>query len=115
MSDAEDVLVGQLAWAGAPRPEREYVFSPPGSLTPTGRPHRWRFDLAWPDRRLALEVEGGVWTTGRHTSGSGFEADCRKYNEAALEGWAVLRVTTNMIRRGEALDLALRALQRPRP
>ena len=54
---------------------------------------KWRFDYAVPSLRIALEVEGGVWTGGRHTSGAGFLRDIEKYNEAALNGWLVLRCT----------------------
>lgn len=61
---------------------------------------RWRFDFAWPEQRVAVEVEGGIWSNGRHTRGSGFEDDCEKYNEAAVDGWRVLRVTSSMIDEG---------------
>ena len=53
---------------------------------------KWRFDYAWPDKMVALEVEGGVWTMGRHTRGIGFVRDMEKYNAATLLGWRVLRV-----------------------
>lgn len=52
---------------------------------------RFRFDFAWPDERVALEVEGGAWTGGRHTRGIGFIRDMEKYNLAACLGWRVLR------------------------
>jgi hypothetical protein len=78
---------------------REHRFAPP---------RRWRFDVAWPDRLFAVEVDGGVWTCGRHVRGKGFEADCRKLNEAALMGWRVLRVTPAMVKSGEALALVER-------
>jgi len=104
-----------LAW------ETEFVFAPP---------RRWRFDFAWPAFRIALEVEGGVFgrmltiesghetragqrveiahgtrvrAGGRHNDGRGMEKDLEKYNHAAICGWAVLRVTTRMIRDGEAI------------
>ncbi len=63
---------------------REYVFAK--SL---GR--RWRFDLAWPDEMLAVEIEGGRFSGGSHVRGVRFGEDCEKYNAAILLGWRVLR------------------------
>lgn len=54
---------------------------------------RWRFDFAWVDKKIAVEIEGGVWSGGRHTRGMGFIADCEKYNEALFLGWRVFRLT----------------------
>lgn len=59
---------------------------------------RWRFDFAWVRQRVAVEIEGGAWTQGRHTRGVGFGADCAKYNAATLAGWRVLRFTGDMLR-----------------
>lgn len=68
---------------------------------------RWRFDYAIPAYKIAIEVEGGVWTGGRHTSPKGFLNDMTKYNAATVMGWRVLRTipdelysnaTLNMIR-----------------
>ena len=75
---------------------------------------KWRFDfvLRWNTFKhgIALEVEGGTWSGGRHTTGAGFEKDCEKYNQAAILGWRVLRVTGPMIKDGRALATAERAL-----
>lgn len=75
----------------------------------------WRFDFAMPERRLAVEVEGGAWTGGRHTRGTGFHADLRKYAAAARLGWTVIRVDPAMIRSGEAIDTVRSVLQRNPP
>lgn len=53
----------------------------------------WRFDYAIPACKIALEVEGGVWTRGRHTRPRGFLGDIEKYNAATLMGWRVFRTT----------------------
>jgi hypothetical protein len=61
---------------------------------------RFRFDFAHLPSMTAIEIEGGVWTGGRHTSGSGYTRDCEKYNLALTEppcGWAVFRLTPSMI------------------
>ena len=80
---------GFFVAAGLPAPVREFRFH---------ATRKWRFDYAWPKQRVALEIEGGVWTGGRHTSGSGFVKDMEKYNAAALAGWRVFRVTPNHLR-----------------
>lgn len=103
MSDAEDALLWQLRVSGVPVPTREYRFIVS---------RRWRFDLAWPTLKVAVEVEGAIWTSGRHTRGSGYEADMEKYNEAALAGWTVIRVSPEMVDDGRALAVIERAVRR---
>ena len=61
---------------------------------------------------MALEVEGGVWTGGRHTRGAGFLKDAEKYNTAATLGWRLIRVTPKQIQTGEAF-VWLRKILRP--
>jgi len=70
---------------------------------------KWRFDFAWPEQMVALEVEGGIWAGGRHTTGKGFTNDCEKYNHATCMGWKVLRVTADWIvdREGNQVGNAL--------
>lgn len=101
MSNLEDLLLYQIKVSGLPKPVREARFHPT---------RRWRFDLCYPDFMVAVEIEGGIWTGGRHTTGKGFEADCIKYSEAALLGWMVIRVTGGMIKSGLALHMIGRAL-----
>jgi very-short-patch-repair endonuclease len=83
-------------------PEREYTFAPP---------RRFRFDFCFLDKKLAIEIEGGVWSGGRHTRGSGYSKDIVKYNMATLLGWRVLRFTTEMVDSGEAINVTLEALR----
>lgn len=75
--------------------EREFRFAPP---------RRWRFDFAWPDKKIAIELEGGVYSSGRHVRAQGFENDCLKYNEAVLRGWRVLRFAGRQITNGAAIN-----------
>jgi very-short-patch-repair endonuclease len=93
-SNAEESLAAELRWLRMPQPEREYRFHPD---------RRWRFDFAWPDNLLAVEVEGGGFVQGRHTRGAGLAADCEKYNTAVLLGWRVLRVTPDQVTDGQAI------------
>lgn len=82
-------------------PEREYLFA---------KGHRYCFDFAWPDKMVALEVEGGVWSKGRHTRPEGFIDDCNKYNLATSLGWSVYRFPTDQVLSGVAIDFILDAL-----
>jgi very-short-patch-repair endonuclease len=76
-------------------------------------PRRWRFDFSWPIARVALELDGGVWSLGRHTRGQGFINDCEKMSEAAARGWRVLRLTTQDVEQRPVyvVDVVRRALQ----
>lgn len=75
---------------------------------------KWRFDFAFPSTRVALEVEGGVWTGGRHTRGAGFLKDIEKYNRAAVLGWRVLRTTPSELCMGETIEMVKAAMNNPR-
>lgn len=92
-SHIEATFALQVRAAKLPAPVTEHRFCE----------RRWRFDAAWPEHMLAVELEGGVWTGGRHTRGSGFVADMEKYNRAAILGWKVLRFDAGAVKRGEAI------------
>lgn len=87
--------------AGLPVPVPEYRFHPP---------RRWRFDFAWPDRWLALEVQGGLFVTGRHSRGAALLKEHEKLNTAALDGWRILFCTPKQIENGEVVSVIERAL-----
>lgn len=97
---AFDLFLPFLKGHGLPQPVTEFRFAPP---------RRWRFDYCWPDRMIALEQEGGVWTGGRHTRGVGFEKDCEKYAEANLRGWKVFRASTRQMTDGTVIAWLKRA------
>lgn len=71
---------------------------------------KFRFDFAWTDKLLAMEVEGGVWVNGRHTRGSGFVKDMEKYNLATINGWRILRFTPQQLKNNETYNLIQKAL-----
>ena len=107
--DLADRLHSQLMLAGIrPLPTREFRFHPM---------RRYRFDMAWPDKRLAVEVDGGIWKGkyGRHTSPKGFVSDCDKTNLAQLLGWTVLRIPGPDVKSGHALNLIEHALKNTIP
>jgi very-short-patch-repair endonuclease len=71
-----------------PVPESEYRFHPI---------RKWRFDYAWPEKHIAVEIEGGLYVNGGHVRGFGYEKNLEKYNAAVLHGWSILRYPPNKI------------------
>jgi len=82
-------------------PIREFQFHPQ---------RKWRFDFAFPAEKLAVEIEGGLFVGGGHSRGKGYESNLEKYNQAVLMGWRVLRYSTDMVMRGDAINEVLVAL-----
>lgn len=79
----------QLSGMDIPDPEPEYHFNKPFT--------NHRIDFAFKDAKIAIELEGGVFTNGRHTRGKGYTDDCFKYNLLTLQGWRLLRYTRQML------------------
>lgn len=92
-SHLESDFLFLIRCANFPKPEQEYRFD---------QTRRFRFDFAWPELKLAVEIEGGIWLgrRGGHTSAKGYINNCRKYNLAVLQGWTVLRYTKETMREG---------------
>lgn len=83
-------LFAILADPELPRPVGEHRFH---------ADRRWRFDAAWPDLLVAVEIEGLVRRgPARHQTISGYTADAEKYNAATMLGWRVLRYTNRDLR-----------------
>jgi len=83
--------------------EKEYKFH---------KTRKWRSDYAWKKEKVMVELEGGVFTRGRHVRPSGFIGDCDKYNAAALDGWTLLRYTIEHVnnRQEEIIEQLTEAL-----
>jgi hypothetical protein len=112
MSKLEEALAFQIRALKLPEPEREYRFAAiaTGGIGAGVRQRvkaaglkDWRFDFAWPDLMIAVEVEGGAWVGGRHTRGEGFLADLRKYEAAQRMGWTIYRTAGELIKSGNAV------------
>ena len=108
MSAPEDALAFQLNAVGIPF-EREVAFA---------KPRRWRADFVVPFEKCGpmchnhflIEVDGGAFAGGRHTSGAGFRNDLEKLNAATLAGYRVLRFLPEQVTSGVALQPIERAL-----
>lgn len=100
-SQLERQFFTQLIARALPAPHQEYKFHPT---------RRWRFDFAWPDEMIAVEVQGGVWNAGAHGRGSGITRNFEKYNAAAVLGWRILQGDASMIRNHDLIDALEEAL-----
>lgn len=100
------VFIAACAAHGLPEPVPEYPFASPD--------RGWRFDWAWLDTedydRVALEIQGGIWTGGRHVRGAALLDEMEKLNEAALRHWRVLYATPADVQSGAVFELLKRAL-----
>ena len=80
-SDLEDTLAFQLDALGLTGYVREYQAI-------KGR--KFRFDFCFTEQRLLIEVNGGTFTKGAHSTGKGIARDYEKNNLAQLAGWRCL-------------------------
>jgi very-short-patch-repair endonuclease len=89
-------FIHQLSFAKLPIPSAEFRFHPD---------RKWKFDYAWEGIKVAVEIEGLTrpWEKSRHTTNTGYEKDCEKYNAGVLLGWRILRFTYDQVYSGYAL------------
>ncbi len=58
------------------------------------RSKRYRADFASIEARVAIEIQGGTWSRGRHVQATGYARDARKYNLAQMSDWQVFLLVT---------------------
>lgn len=95
MSAPEDLFALHVRAEKLPMPIREYKAIPD---------RKFRFDFAWPDHKLLVEIHGGVYSQGRHTRGVGFTKDREKMRTAQKLGYTVYEYTTSDVTKGIAID-----------
>lgn len=83
-----EAFVGLWDMLGGPALEREVRFHPD---------RRWRFDFAHEAARVAIEINGGIWSNGRHVRGTGYLRDREKINAATALGWRVFELGTGQV------------------
>lgn len=83
---AQKAFIALCLQSGLPAPVPEFRFD-------TER--KWRTDYFFEanGKKVALEIEGGIYCQGRHIRPQGFLADLQKYNALTLHGIYLLRVT----------------------
>ena len=75
--------------------EQEFKFHPK---------RKWRADFHLVEKMILVEVEGGIWSGGRHTRGKGYLGDMEKYNAATMMGYRVIRFSTEQVKSGLAIQ-----------
>jgi hypothetical protein len=118
-AELRDRLLASLRWRMRERyaePELEHRFHPT---------RRWRIDLYWPAASVGVDIEGGTRARkgarrcrvcglvpqGGHNTGTGYESNVEKYNEAKLAGILHLQATRASIEDGRAAEWIARALE----
>ena len=101
MNALEEMFALQCEQAGFPAPLREYAAVP-------GRRFRW--DFAWTDARVLVEINGGTYARMGHSTGTGIARDYEKSNLAVLAGWRTFVFDRRMVEAGTALDVTAKAL-----
>jgi very-short-patch-repair endonuclease len=65
-----------------------------------------RIDIAFPDLKLAIEVDGRAW----HVADDRFQRDRSRQNELVRRGWTVLRFTwADLVTRPQHVVLTITA------
>jgi len=75
--------------------EQEFEFHPK---------RKWRADFHLVGKKILVEVEGAIWSGGRHTRGKGYIGDMEKYNAATMMGFQVIRFSTDQVKSGHAIQ-----------
>ena len=75
--------------------EQEFEFHPK---------RKWRADFHLVGKKILVEVEGAIWSGGRHTRGKGYIGDTEKYNAATMMGFQVLGFSTDQVKSGHAIQ-----------
>jgi hypothetical protein len=95
------IVSGYWQAAGIPEPFAEWRFHPV---------RKWRFDWAWPEHRLYLEADGGIWIAGGHNRGAQMKKDWEKRNAATILGWRGLWLEPRDLCTDDTVRLILAAL-----
>lgn len=103
--DYKQEFLEQLRIARLPAPQVEVRFH---------ETRKWRFDFAWPDKKIAVEYQGGIfYKQASHSGIAGLKRDCLKFSSAAALGWKLFLINADMVRDGSAFGFLQDALTDP--
>ena len=102
----EELFALQVKLAGLPEPVRQY----PAGKVDASTTRKFRYDFAWPEAHILVEINGGTYAHMGHSTGSGIARDYEKSNLAMLAGWRTFVFDRRMVEAGTALDVTAKAL-----
>ena len=110
--EAEREFAFQCRAYRLPEPAQQFWIEQ--SAHPRNLRRRWRFDFAFADAKLLIEIDGGIWMAGggAHSNPRDIERNMRKRNDAALLGYRVLAFTPRDVTKGQAIAMTQRVLHR---
>jgi len=105
----EDWFLFHLKVEGLPPPTSQYRFCDT---------RKWSCDFAWPDQKIIVEIEGGIWRrnafgnwAGAHTHPTAVLRDIEKYNHMALMGFRLFRFAPDHLKNGTAIEIMKQVLK----
>lgn len=101
----EDMFLVQLKSLGVAPAVQQYRFCPD---------RKFQADFAWPDKKILVELEGGIWRRGggAHSHPSNILRDIEKQTLAAYHGFRVFRFEENSIKSWSAARMMAEVLNR---
>jgi len=84
-----DAWVKDYGSLGMPLPTLQHQFHPT---------RKWKFDFAFVEQRLAIEIQGGAFVNGGHNRAPQQAKDYEKHNAAVSLGWRVLFFNTMQLK-----------------
>lgn len=100
-SAIEEMMAYQLLASALPPHVRQHHYLPD---------RNYKGDFMWPERKIALEVDGEV-----HRIKGTFSVSFQRAYLLMMAGWTVLHVGAHEVRSGEALDWITNVLARETP
>ena len=99
--DWADTLALHIRALGLPEAVREHHPFPD---------RKWALDVAWPERKLFAECDGGEFlrTIARRHGGA---SDCERWNALTLAGWKGFRFVGSQVKSGYAIGIIEQVLK----
>lgn len=98
------VVLAFFKQCGLPKPMFEHQFYPS---------RKWRMDIAFVDgeNKVYIEVQGGLFSGGRHVQGAALLKEYEKINAASTMGWLPIFVMPSQLLTQPTADLVREALE----